>query len=146
LVLPPFAVLAPAPHPAAPPPPTVVAMAQCWYTREHRPAQNQRPREDGRPVYARCCHCHRDISSLNGRLWEIAGGFNAEAAGHSRARAFLSVVDVVDEMVIARFPIGAIPDEAGVQALRARLRLRYGLDEPASTLVLRDSRQRAMMS
>lgn len=74
--------------------------------------------------------------------WDIAGAFNPEAAGRVRAMAFLSVVDVLDEMVIARFPIGRIPDEAGVQVLRARLRRDYRMDDPGCMLVLRDSRQR----
>jgi len=126
--------------PPAAPPPTVVTMAACWYLRAHGPAHAPRPREDGRMLYARCCHCHRDIASMDGRHWAIAGGFDPEAAGRQRARAFLSVVDVVDEIVLARFPIGTVPDERGVLALRAHLRRRYRLDEPGSTLVLRDSR------
>ena len=122
------------------PAPTVIAMAVCWYTREHEPARPVAPREDGRPVYARCCSCHRDLASTDGRHWHIAGAFDPEAAGRRRPHAFLAVVDVVDEIVLARFPIGTVPDERGVRALRAHLARRYRLDEPGCTLVLRDSR------
>jgi hypothetical protein len=121
---------------------TVVAMTPCWYTREHLPADAPRFLREGGPAYARCRHCHRDIVSSDQRHWDIAGGFDAEAAGLSRAAAYLSVVDVVDEMVIARVPIGKIPDEAGVQALRLQLRADYRMDQADSALVLRDSRQR----
>lgn len=126
--------------PHAVPAPTVVTMAVCWYTRDHEPAHTVRAREDGRPVYARCCHCHRDIASIDGRHWAIAGTFDAEAAGRRRTHAFISVVDVLDEIVLARFPIGTVPDERGVAALRAHLTRRYRLDDADCTLELRDSR------
>jgi hypothetical protein len=123
-------------------PPTVVAMSPCWFTRNHLPDDDGTyVLREGGPTYARCRHCYRDIVSHGGLHWDIAGAFNPEAAGRARATAFLSVVDVLDEMVIARFPIGRIPDEAGVQALRARLRRDYRMDDPESMLVLRDSRQ-----
>lgn len=121
-------------------------MASCWYTREHRPAQTPPLSRDGGPTYARCRHCHRDIASHNGQDWHIAGGFNAEAAGRNPAQAFLSVVDVLDEIVIARFPIGSIVDEAEIQALKAHLRQRYGMDEDGSMLELRDSRYGRMLT
>lgn len=124
-------------------PPTVVAMTPCWFTREHLPDDDgPYVLREGGPSYARCRHCYRDIVSHDAMHWDMAGAFNPEAAGRVRAMAFLSVVDVLDEMVIARFPIGRIPDEAGVKALRARLRQDYRMDEPDSMLVLRDSRQR----
>src|SRR4051812_39003462 len=115
--------------PNAIPAPTVVTMAVCWYTRDHEPAHRLPMREDGRPVYARCCHCHRDIAGIDGH-WRIAGAFDPEAAGRRRPHAFLSVVDVVEEIVLARFPIGTVPDERGVRALRAHLQRRYRLDDP----------------
>lgn len=121
-------------------PPTVVTMAVCWYTRNHQPARAMQPHADHRPIYARCCHCHRDITSLDARHWSIVGAFDPEEAGRSRSHAFLSVVDRLDEVVLARFPIGSVPDERGVQALRLYLRWRYGLDKQGSTLELRDSR------
>jgi hypothetical protein len=115
-------------------------MAVCWYTRDHQPARAMHPREDHQPIYARCCHCHRDIVSLDARHWSIVGAFDAEAAGRRRIHAFLSVVDTLDEVVLARFPIGSVPDERGVAALRIYLRWRYRLDDPGCTLDLRDSR------
>ncbi|MDE1918432.1 MAG: hypothetical protein KGH96_20390 [Sphingomonadales bacterium] len=127
-------------------PPTVVAMASCWYTRDHRPSQTPPLSRDGEPTYARCRHCHRDIASHNGQDWHIAGGFNAEAAGRNHAQAFLSVVDVLDEIVVARFPIGAMNDEDEIRAFKAQLRLRYAMDAPESMLELRDSRYGRMLA
>lgn len=123
-------------------PRTVVSMTPCWFTREHLPDDEPCVLREGGPFYARCRHCYRDIASHDAMHWDIAGTFNPEAAGRVRGMAFLSVVDVLDEMVIARFPIGCIPDEAGVQVLRGRLRRDYRMDDPGSMLVLRDSRQR----
>lgn len=123
-------------------PRTVIAMAPCWYTREHAPRLPLSGRQVEGAVYERCRHCHRDIVSTDARHWDIAGGIDMGAAGQAREHAFLSVVDVLNEVVVERFRIGAIPDEAGVQALRARITRDYGLDAPDCMLVLRDSRQR----
>ena len=51
----------------------------------------------------------------------------------------LTLLDASDDLIVRRFPIRHLDNEADVEAFKQELRAQYGLDEPGTTLVLRDS-------
>lgn len=118
-------------------PETVVTLTPCWYARDHHPMHPPYVLEHGELAHDRCRHCHRPIFSADLRRWHIDGGFNMESWETTWTRAYLAVVDEQQERVIARFPIDHLPEQS-LGALRERLRGDFRIDDPDSTLVLRD--------
>jgi len=117
---------------------STLALTQCWYTRSHRPAHSPKEPVDG-AFYAYCRHCRRPIFSIDGQFWHIDGGFNMETLG-DKANSFLSVVDVVDGMIVARVPVDPATDEAVVDALKEQIKEQYGIGEEGNNLAIHDNR------
>ncbi|RVU03900.1 hypothetical protein EOE18_13655 [Novosphingobium umbonatum] len=118
---------------------STLALTSCWFTRHHAPLMMPKARVDD-SFYAQCRHCKRPIFSMDGKQWHIDGGFNAETLGDA-ATSFLSIVDDLDAVIVARVPVPLSASEEDVEALKLKLREQYGLDEPGNTLSLRDNRR-----
>jgi hypothetical protein len=117
---------------------STLALTQCWYTRSHQPRQTPKDQVDG-AFYAYCRYCRRPIFSIDGGMWHIDGGFNMETLGDV-ANSFLSVVDVVDGMILARIPIDPGADEAAVDAIKEQIKQDYGVGEDGNFLAIHDNR------
>ena len=114
------------------------ALAQCWFTRQHLP--DGRPhREDDGSHTSYCRHCEREIVTWDRSRWFLAGGFNVTHLAETVGGRFLFVLDTADEMIIARYPVGHLPDEAAIEALKEDLKARHGIGEPGVLLELHDS-------
>lgn len=114
------------------------ALTPCWFTRIHLPRARPVRSDDG-TRRSHCRHCDRPIISWDRVRWFPAEGFNVTQLAETVGGRFLFVLDTADEMVIARHPVGDLPDEAAVDALKTDLRVRYGIDAPGATLELFDS-------
>jgi hypothetical protein len=90
--------------------------------------------------YAQCRSCKRAIFSMDGKLWHIDGGFNAETLGEVAA-SFIAIIDDFNAMIVARIPVPLGASEEEVDGLKILLREQYGLDEPGSNLSMRDNRR-----
>ena len=118
------------------------ALTQCWFTREHRPTA-QRHHEDDGSTFSICRHCGRRIVSWGKHRWSIADGLDISRLAETTNGRFLTVLDSADELVVRRFTVGHLPDEAAIDAFKLELRQRYGMDEPGCDLTLIDSAQTA---
>jgi len=114
------------------------ALAQCWFTRQHLPDGRPHREEDGSHT-SYCRHCEREIVTWDRSRWFLAGGFNVTHLAETVGGRFLFVVDVLEEAMIARYPVQHLPDEVAVDALKADIRAKHGLDQPGSGLELHDS-------
>ena len=77
--------------------------------------------------------------------YTVQGSDASESANVSRLRdstggRHLYVIDVIDDFVIARYPIDHLQSVAAIRALREELCATHGLKEPGCTLELRDSK------
>jgi hypothetical protein len=118
-----------------------VALSQCWFTRAHQPTP-WRAREDDGGIYSICRHCGRRIVTWGRHRWTIADGLDMTHLAETVTGRFLTVLDTADEFVVRRVTVDHLPDEDAVEALKAELRERYGMDEPGSDLTLLDSAER----
>lgn len=118
------------------------ALTQCWYTRTHVPAGRKHKEPDG-SLTAECRHCHKPITSWNKGAWYPADGFNISRLRDSTSGHCIYIVDVIDELVIARYPVDDIKGAAALRDYKLELRARHGVDELGSTLRLIDSRDTA---
>lgn len=116
----------------------MLALTQCWYTRNHVP-EGRAHREDDDSYTSHCRHCGRPIISRNRQSWRLAGGFDLTQFEVRKGPRHLSLLDTGDDMVIRRFPIGHLDCEEAVEAFKEKLREEYHADAPDSTIVLRDS-------
>ena len=114
------------------------ALTQCWFTRMHVPEGRAQREEDGSHS-SRCRHCERAIVSWDRSRWFLADGFNVTHLAETVGGRFLFVLDTAEEIVIARYPVQHIEEPAALDALKAELALRHGIDQPGSTLELHDS-------
>jgi hypothetical protein len=113
-------------------------LTQCWYTRTHVPSGRRHKEADG-SFTGECRYCHKAITSWGKSDWYLAEGFNVSRLRDSTGGNFLYVIDVVDELVIARYPTDHIKTAAELRAYREELSKTHGLDEPGCTLQIRDS-------
>ena len=119
----------------------MLALAQCWFNREHTPAYSARRGGDG--IYRCVCrHCKRSIMSWDKRMWHLADGFNLHEACQDLDTSFLYLVDNRSDSVVARFPIDHLANKAEIDAYSKQIREDRGVDEPGSFLELRVSRSR----
>lgn len=123
------------------------ALAQCWYTRAHRPMRERHRQPDG-SVTSTCRYCDRAVVSWDRTNWTLADGLDVSRLAELTQGRLLTLVDTLDDLVLRRFPVGHIESEGEIDAFKQALRHEYALDEPGSTLVLRDSgaRRRATAS
>jgi len=115
-----------------------VALSQCWFTRAHQPTQWRFHEDDG-GIYSICRHCGRRIVTWGRHRWSIADGLDVTHLAEMVPGRFLTVLDSADELVVRRFTVDHLPDEAAIEAFKLELRERYGMDEPGSDLTLIDS-------
>jgi hypothetical protein len=114
------------------------ALTQCWYTREHRPTALRFHEDDG-STFSICRHCGRRIVTWGKHSWSIADGLNVTRLAEMVVGRVLTVLDKADDLVVRRFTVGHLPDEAAIEEFKAELRARYAMDEPGSDLTLIDS-------
>ena len=114
------------------------ALTQCWYTREHRPTALRYHEDDG-STFSICRHCGRRIVTWGRHRWSIADGLDISRLTETVVGRFLTVLDKADELVVRRFTVDHLPDEAAIAVFKDELRERYGMDEPGSDLTLIDS-------
>jgi hypothetical protein len=116
----------------------MVALTQCWYTRVHRP-ERERHRDDDGSLTSTCRYCHRHLVSWDRGHWTLADGLDVSRLVELTSGRTLTLIDEVDDLIVRRFPIRHLDCEADVDAFKQQLREQYGLDDPGSALVLRDS-------
>ena len=114
------------------------ALTQCWYTREHRPTPLRFHEDDG-AIFSICRHCGRRIVTWGNHRWSIADGLDISRLAEMVVGRFLTVLDKADELVVRRFTVEHLPDEAAIEGFKDEIRERYGMDEPGSDLTLVDS-------
>ena len=114
------------------------ALTQCWFTRVHRPERARHRVGDGALTSA-CRYCQRPLISWDHETWNLANGLDMSRLTELTSGRTLTLIDMVDDLIVRRFAIRDLYDEAAVEAFKQDLRRQYGLDNPASTLVLRDS-------
>jgi hypothetical protein len=114
------------------------ALTQCWFTRVHRP-ERERHRESDGSLTSTCRYCHRPLVSWDRENWNLSNGLDVSRLAELTTGRTLTLIDMLDDLIVRRFPIRHLEDEAAVEAFKQELREQYGLDEPGSTLVLRDS-------
>lgn len=116
----------------------MVALTQCWFTRVHRP-ERERHRESDGSLTSSCRYCHRPLVSWDRENWNLSNGLDVSRLAELTSGRTLTLIDMLDDLIVRRFPIRHLEDEAAVEAFKQELREQYGLDEPGTTLVLRDS-------
>ncbi len=115
-----------------------IALSQCWFTRQHQPTA-WRVHEDAGGTYSICRHCGRRIVTWGRHRWTIADGLDVSHLAETVTGRFLTVLDSADELVVRRFTVDHLADEAAIEAFKLELRERYRMDEPGSDLTLLDS-------
>jgi hypothetical protein len=111
-------------------------VAQCWYLRRHVPAGKQR-REEGGVVHCTCRYCERPIRSRDGGKWDLAEGFDLDALAAGGRTSHFCVIDGIDEMVIARYPIPHDADDEAIAAHLAEISEKHGVEESGGALEVR---------
>lgn len=120
------------------------ALTQCWFTRTHVPAGRKHKGADG-SYSGECRYCHKPITSWNKGTWYLADGFNVSRLRDSTGGRYLYVIDVADDMILARYPVDHIQTAAELRAYKEELGKAHELDRIGSTLQLRDSQEGASL-
>lgn len=113
-----------------------VTVAQCWYLRRHIPEGRRRREADG-SVHCTCRHCHRPIRSRAGGRWDLADGFDLDALQDQGRTGHFCVVDAIDDMVLARYPIAPDADQAWVARRRDEIDEKHGVAASGGVLEIR---------
>ncbi|GGB95183.1 hypothetical protein GCM10011494_12050 [Novosphingobium endophyticum] len=111
-------------------------VAQCWYLRRHVPTGKQRREEDG-AVHCTCRYCERPIRSRGGGKWDLAEGFDLDALAAGGRNSHFCVIDALDEMVIARYPVANDIDEEAIAARLAEICEKHGVEASGGVLEVR---------
>ncbi|BEV02273.1 hypothetical protein [Novosphingobium olei] len=114
------------------------ALTQCWFTRTHRPERWMEHDEDGSHL-STCRYCERRIVSWDREAWYLADGFNVSRLAETASGRTLTLVDVSEDMVLHRFSVTHLNDEAAIEAFKKQVAAQYAMDEPGSPLRLLDS-------
>ena len=114
------------------------ALTQCWFTRMHRPDAWSEQDEDGSRLSS-CRYCERRIVSWDREVWYLADGFNVSRLAETARGRSLALVDVTEDLVVHRFSVANLNDEAAIEAFKQQIAREYGLAEPGSPLRLLDS-------
>lgn len=113
-----------------------VMVAQCWYLRRHVPGGRRRREDDG-VVHCTCRYCQRPIRSRDGGKWDLAEAFDLDALAEAGRTSHFTVVDVLDGMVIARYPFPGEPVEDAIAARLAEIRDIHAVEESGGALEVR---------
>src|SRR3546814_15443187 len=105
-----------------------VPVAQGWYLRRHVP-EGRRRREAGGVVHCTCRYCQRPIRSRDGGRWDLADGFDLDALASAGRTAHFCVIDTLDEMVIASYPLPQGADDEMIAERRAEIGDENGEEE-----------------
>jgi hypothetical protein len=108
------------------------------FTRVHRPVKERHRDGDG-SLTSTCRYCHRALVSWDRENWNLSNGLVVSRLAELTNRRTLTLIDMVDDLIVRRFPVRQLDCEADVEAFKQDLRAQYGLDVPGTTLVLRDS-------
>ncbi|MBC2662693.1 GGDEF domain-containing protein [Novosphingobium flavum] len=119
----------------------MLALTQCWFTRTHVPAYPGRKNAEG-VFRSDCRHCDRPIISWDKKAWHLAEGFNLLSVYQGMEKPFLYLIDTRNDFVVARFPIDHLETEPEVEAYMEQIKADNGVNDPESSLALRDSRKR----
>ncbi|SFF94653.1 hypothetical protein SAMN05518801_10458 [Novosphingobium sp. CF614] len=111
-------------------------VAQCWYMRRHVP-EGRRWREADGAVHCTCRYCQRPIRSRGGGRWDLAEGFDLDALAESGRTSHFCVIDALDDMVIARYPLSNGADEQTIAARLAEICAIHGIEDSNSVLEVR---------
>jgi hypothetical protein len=117
------------------------ALTQCWFTRVHRPVRERHRDADG-SLTSTCRYCHRPLVSWDHANWNLANGFDVSRLVELTSGRTLTLIDTTGDLIVRRIPIRHLQTEDEVDAFKRELRAQYGLDDPDSTLDLRDSAPR----
>lgn len=115
---------------------TPAIVAQCWYMRRHVPEGRRRREADG-VVHCTCRYCQRPIRSRDGGRWDLADGFDLDAAAQASRASYFCVVDTLDDMVIARYPVSLGADEETIAARLAEISEKHAVEESGGVLEVR---------
>ena len=116
----------------------MLALTQCWYTRNHLP-ERRTHREEDNSFSSHCRYCGRPISSRNKQSWHLADGFDLTQFKDLKGPRHLYLLDVSDDFVLRRFLISHLDCEEAVEEFKEKLREEYNADAPGSTIMLLDS-------
>jgi len=111
------------------------AMTPCWYRGAHQPVGPRRREDDG-SILCTCRHCRKEIRSREGKTWRLAEGLDLDALAASCMSSHFSVVDAIEGMVIARYPLPEGADEDDIAAFRDRIIEKHGIS-PGDDLEVR---------
>lgn len=111
-------------------------LAPCWYTRRHSPS-GRRTRDAQGASVCTCRHCGRRIRSRARGRWELADGLDLDALQERSRTGHFCVVDTLDGMVIARYPIEMDADEAWIRAKMEEISNEYGVGASDGELQIR---------
>lgn len=114
------------------------SLTQCWFTRVHRPVRERHRESDG-SLHSTCRYCHRPLVTWDHHNWNLANGFDVSRLVELTSGRTLTVIDTTGDLIVRRFPIRHLENEAAVEAFKAELRAMFDMDTPDSTLILRDS-------
>ncbi|MBT0670910.1 hypothetical protein HT136_21300 [Novosphingobium profundi] len=115
---------------------TPTTLAPCWYSRRHVPS-GQRTRDAEGASVCTCRHCGRKIRSRERGRWDLAEGFDIDALQERSRTGHFCVIDALDGVVIARYPIAMDADEAWIRAKMAEISEEYGVANSEGELQIR---------
>ena len=116
----------------------MLALTQCWFTRTHVPSRSKHKDADG-AWFSHCRHCERRIVSWGKNRWYMADGFNVTRLSETTGTRFFYLIDIADDFVLARFPVGHLKDNAAIEDFRRDLEEEYLVGPAAIGVELRDS-------
>ncbi|WP_226634430.1 hypothetical protein [Novosphingobium profundi] len=111
-------------------------LAPCWYTRRHVPA-GARSRDADGVVTCTCRHCGRRIRSRDRGQWDLAEGVDLDALQEQSRTGHFCVVDTLDGIVIARYPIAMDADEAWIRTKMQEISAEYDVAASGGELQIR---------
>jgi hypothetical protein len=114
------------------------SLTQCWFTRVHRPHRERHRQVDG-SVTGTCRYCQRALVSWDRENWSLSDGLDVSRLVEMTTGRTLTLVDTLGDLIVRRFPVRHLGSEEAIEAFKHDLRAQYGLDDPDTTLELRDS-------
>ena len=88
-------------------------------------------------LHCTCRYCQRPIKSRGGKISDLAEGFDLDALAEAGRNRHFSVVDVIDDMVIARYPIDREAGDEDVAELLANICEKHGVEDAAGAIEVR---------
>ena len=116
----------------------MLALTQCWYTRKHVPERTKHKEDDGSHT-SYCRYCERKIVSWSKDSWSLADGLNVSRIAETAGPRYLYLLDVPDDMVVARFTVSDLDGEEAIEAYKEELREEHNVEESGGKYILCDS-------